>query len=149
MFAMLLAKFPPPTPAVAATRTMTQNGVCGFCTTTASPAQGTISSSAETIVQFRPPNLGTAKAYGNRRVAPTRFGTAMSQNSWCSDNEKPDLFSDVVTMVHSCQTEKPRNSAKIDSQRLRWAVRRPVASHWATSSGSWSSTQRPDRGGGT
>ncbi len=72
----------------------------------------------------------------------------MSQNIWSAVRANPALFSDGVTIVQSCQTEKPRNSAKIDSHRLRWARRRPVDSHCRTSSGSWSSTQRPDRGAG-
>ena len=30
-------------------------------------------------------------------------------------------------MLHSCQTEKPRNSAKIDGHRLRRATARPFS----------------------
>ncbi len=79
---MLLAKLPPPNPAVAATSAISQNGVSGRVTKYASPLVGISSSSAETTVQFRPPNLGTANVYGSRSVAPTRLGTATSQNSW-------------------------------------------------------------------
>ena len=32
----------------------------------------------------------------------------------------------TTTMLHSCQMMKPRNSAKIDQRRLRWAIERPV-----------------------
>jgi hypothetical protein len=60
MFAMLEAKLPPPTPAVAEMRTKAQYGVSGFCTATANSRVGQSSSSALTTVQLRPPNLGTA-----------------------------------------------------------------------------------------
>ncbi|MCY1250751.1 hypothetical protein D9M72_644180 [compost metagenome] len=56
---MELAKLPPPKPARAATRSMTPNGVAGLETHSASPMEGIRSSSAETMVQLRPPNLGT------------------------------------------------------------------------------------------
>ncbi len=55
------AKFPPPIPASAATASRTPNEVSGRCTTQISPPTGMRSNSAETIVQFRPPNSGTAK----------------------------------------------------------------------------------------
>ncbi len=40
MFAIELAKFPPPSPAVAATSSMTLKGVFGFPTQIASPTAG-------------------------------------------------------------------------------------------------------------
>ena len=52
-------------------------------------------------------------------------------------------------MLHSCQTEKPRNSAKIDGHRLRRATRRPFAAQNDASSGSQSSIHRPRRGAST
>jgi hypothetical protein len=55
------AKLPPPTPASAAQASRTPKDVPGRVTTTARAAAGTSSSSAEAMVQFRPPNLGTAK----------------------------------------------------------------------------------------
>ena len=61
MLLMEEAKLPPPRPAVPAMRTIAQNGVEGVLATWTRPAQGTISSSAEMIVQLRPPNLATAK----------------------------------------------------------------------------------------
>ena len=79
---MLLAKLPPPTPAVAATSAISQNGVSGRLTKYASPSVGISSSNADTMVQFRPPNFGTANVYGSRSVAPTRLGSATSQNIW-------------------------------------------------------------------
>ncbi len=33
------------------------------------------------MVQLRPPKIATMKVYGNRKVAPTRLGSEMSQNS--------------------------------------------------------------------
>ncbi|OUE32087.1 hypothetical protein BFL35_01735 [Clavibacter michiganensis] len=59
MFDMELAKFPPPNPASAATRSSTPNGVSGFPTHTASAIVGMSSRSAEITVQLRPPKRGT------------------------------------------------------------------------------------------
>src|SRR5690242_17088222 len=114
MLVMLLAKLPPPTPAVAATSAISQNGVSGRAMKNASPPVGISSSIAETIVQFRPPNFGTANVYGNRSVAPTRLGSATSQNNWSVVYVNPAFGIDTTTMLHSCHTENPRNSAKID-----------------------------------
>src|SRR4051795_13025312 len=61
MFVMLLAKLPPPAPAVAATRAIVQNGVSGRLTKYASPREGMSNNNADTMVQLRPPNFGTAK----------------------------------------------------------------------------------------
>ena len=60
MFAIELAKLPPPKPAVAAIRQKTQYGVAGFCTANANRSVGISSRAALTMVQLRPPNLGTA-----------------------------------------------------------------------------------------
>ena len=68
---MLEAKLPPPRPAVAVTISISQNGVSGRVTKYASAIVGTNSSVALTIVQFRPPNRGTANMYGNRISEPT------------------------------------------------------------------------------
>lgn len=54
--------------------------------------EGITRSIANTTVQLRPPNLGTAKVYGSRSVAPTRLDTATSQKSWLSVNPKPTPF---------------------------------------------------------
>ena len=53
---------PPPRPAVAATKSISQNGVSGWLTKYASAIVGMNSTEALKIVQFRPPNLGTANA---------------------------------------------------------------------------------------
>ncbi len=57
---MLDAKLPPPRPAVPAASAINQNGVVGRVTSTATSVVGISSSAALTIVQLRPPNLGTA-----------------------------------------------------------------------------------------
>ena len=61
MLAMLDAKLPPPRPAVAAATAISQNGVYGRPTSSASVEAGIRIKSALTIVQLRPPNRGTAK----------------------------------------------------------------------------------------
>ena len=57
---MLEAKLPPPRPAVAATSSISQNGVSGWVTKYASASVGMNSTAALKIVQFRPPNVVTA-----------------------------------------------------------------------------------------
>ena len=59
---MLEAKFPPPRPAVAAAAAMSHYGVSTCVTGTARAVVGTKSKRALTIVQFLPPNRGTANA---------------------------------------------------------------------------------------
>src|SRR5690348_4090203 len=136
MFVIDEAKLPPPTPASAATNSIVPNDVFGSETANASATHGTTRTSADTIVQFRPPNFGTANVYGSRSVAPTRFGIATSQNSWLSVNANPTLFRLTATMLQITQTEKPRCSAKIDRMRLRRAIRLPVDAQNSGSSGS-------------
>jgi hypothetical protein len=117
----------------------TQKGVLGFCTTIANSNVGITSSSADTIVQLRPPNFGTAKVYGNRSSEPTRFGIATSQNNCCGLKLKPCLVSSAALTLHSSQTEKPRCSAMMEKNRLRWAIGLPVDSQNSGFSGSqWS-----------
>jgi hypothetical protein len=77
MSAMLEAKLPPPRPAVAVTISISQNGVSGRVMKYASAIVGTNSSAALRMVQFRPPNWGTAIVYGNRISEPTSPGKAM------------------------------------------------------------------------
>lgn len=60
MFVIDDAKLPPPTPPIAATSRSVPSDVPGCMTTAANPA-GTSSSAALMIVQFRPPNLATAR----------------------------------------------------------------------------------------
>ena len=60
MFVIDDAKLPPPTPAIAATIMKVVYDVPG-CMTIAARMVGISSRAALTIVQFRPPNLATAK----------------------------------------------------------------------------------------
>ena len=60
MFVIDEAKLPPPKPANAATKSITPNDVSGLLTAHARPVHGITRSSAETTVQLRPPNRGTA-----------------------------------------------------------------------------------------
>src|SRR6476469_9238094 len=80
-----------------------------------------------------------------RRVAPTRLGMEMSQKISEVEKVKPAAGSWTTTMDHSCQTTKPRNSAKMDQFRLRRAMARPAASHCSLSSASQLAIQRPGR----
>ena len=59
MFAIELAKLPPPTPPSAATSSSTPNGVSGLETTMPSSTAGMSRRPAETIVQLRPPKIAT------------------------------------------------------------------------------------------
>ncbi len=70
------AKFPPPTPAKAATIMNIVYDVSGRFITHSVSTVGTSNSSALTIVQLRPPNLAGATVYGMRIAAPTSVGTA-------------------------------------------------------------------------
>src|SRR5690349_23695048 len=80
-----------------------------------------------------------------RRVAPTRLGIEMSQKTSPVPRSKPAAGRVTATMLQSCQTTKPRNSAKIDQFRFRRAIARPWDDHWAVSSGFQWSIQRPGR----
>ncbi len=83
MLAMLEAKLPPPSPAVAAIARNAQYGVPGSFTATARRTAGTSRSSALTTVQLRPPNRAGANVYGIRSADPTRLGRETIQKS-CS-----------------------------------------------------------------
>src|SRR6478609_9389895 len=145
MFAIELAKLPPPKPAVAAIRQKTQNGVSGRCTKKAKSSVGTSSSAALIMVQLRPPNLGTANVYGSRSSDPTRLGSATNTKSCCGVKEKPICSRNAELTLQISQTEKPRCSAKIDQIRLRRATCLPPPSQNSGSSGRQSSIQRPPR----
>ena len=145
MFVIDEAKFPPPKPASAATSSRTPKGVSGRPTTHASPNAGRSRRSAEITVQLRPPKTGTAKVYGTRRKAPTRLGTAMSQNCWSSVRSKPAAGSWGTTTLQTAHTQKPRNSAPTEWRRLRRAVAWPPHAQNSGSSGSQWSIQRPAR----
>src|SRR5690606_22839995 len=70
-------------------------------------------------------------------------GIEMSQKIWPVSKVNPAAGSDTTTIDHSCQTTKPRNSAKIDQPRFRRAMARPWPSHCTWSSGFQWSIQRP------
>src|SRR5512139_3895500 len=146
MFAMLEAKFPPPKPAVTAATTNIQYGVAGLLTHTTSSVHGTSRSSALTTVQLRPPKRATAKVYGNRIVAPTRLGTAASQNSWSTEKSKPACARYTALTLQSIQTENPTCSARIDHARLRRATCFPPPSQNSSFSGSQCSIHLLPRG---
>ncbi len=104
-------------------------------------------SDALMVVHARPPNLGTAKVYGTRRIDPIRFGTSVSRNCSDSDMVMPMLARLMTTMVQMTQTLNPMCSAKIESARLRRAILRPPPAQNCSLSGSQWSIQWPRRGG--
>src|SRR3954451_10077851 len=75
-----------------------------------------------------------------RNAAPTRFGTAVSQNFSDSDSPASTLS---TTIVHSTQMLKPMCSAKIEKIRFLRAIRLPSAAQNGGSSGSQRSIDRP------
>src|SRR6478735_3809723 len=145
MFAIELAKLPPPKPAVAAITQKTQNGVSGRCTKNAKSSVGTSSRLALIIVQLRPPNFGTANVYGSRSSEPTRLGSATRKKSCWGVNVNPICSRSAELTLEISPTEKPRCSAKIDQIRLRRATWRPPPSQNSESSGLQSSIQWPVR----
>ena len=104
---------------------------------------GISSSEALTAVHSRPPKRGTANVYGIRRNDPTRFGTAVSQNSSPRLSAIPALARFRTTIVQRTQTLKPMCSAKIDRARFLRATERPSDAQKRSSSGRQSSIQRP------
>src|SRR5687768_16655304 len=80
-----------------------------------------------------------------RSVAPTRLGIEMSQKISDVVKVNPAAGSWTTTMDQSCQTTKPRNSAKMDQFRLRRAMVRPADSHCSLFSASQLAIQRPGR----
>ena len=76
------AKLPPPKPANSETINKVSKDTPGL-RKVAIRMVGISSSRAETIVQFRPPNVPTAKVYGIRTAAPTHsVGPRVSRNFW-------------------------------------------------------------------
>ncbi|CAH0327316.1 hypothetical protein SRABI128_05982 [Microbacterium sp. Bi128] len=69
----------------------------------------------------------------------------ISQKISLVENLKPAEGSWTTTIDHSCQTTKPRNSAKMDQFRLRRAIERPADSHCSLFSASQLAIQRPGR----
>ncbi len=70
-----------------------------------------------------------------RKVAPDRPGNAVSQNNWSVVNAKPIFGRLTVTAENSIQIAKASSSAGIEIARLRLAMRLPVCSQKAGSSG--------------
>ena len=59
MLAMLELKLPPPRPQNAASTSITQYGVSGFCTARPMPIAGISNDRVESTVKRRPPTMGT------------------------------------------------------------------------------------------
>src|SRR5271170_5351339 len=133
------AKLPPPSPATPATTMKVVYDVPGWAMKKTVNAVGIASTSAENIVQLRPPNLATAKVYGIRRIAPTSVGTATRKNlpaasMWYTFCGMNSTITDQID-----HTEKPTCSAKIDQIRLRRAIFAPPLFQASSSSASQSS----------
>ena len=73
---------PPPSPAVAATSSISQNGVSGWPTKYASDSVGMNSTVALKMVQLRPPNRRDREGVGKPHQRADQPGTATSWNSW-------------------------------------------------------------------
>ena len=133
------AKLPPPTPASSETANRVPNDTPGS-STIAIAMVGTSSSSAATMVQFRPPNTPTAKVYGIRSTAPTSVGSAVSRNFWAGSKpySGPRKRTSTDQMLH---TEKPMCSLSTEKIRLRRAMALPCVSQNRPSSGRQSSIQ--------
>src|SRR5919197_1960568 len=126
MFVMDEAKFPPPTPATAATASSVLYETPGRRTNSAS-THGTSSSEADTIVQLRPPNRATANVYGTRTAAPSAAGSVVSRNLPAASIPYAGPRNSTST-DHSVHTENPMCSEKMENTRFRRATRAPVRS---------------------
>src|SRR5437870_12298104 len=85
-------------------------------------------------VQLRPPKRATANVYGRRRVRLTSVGTATSVKSSAVEKRKPALFRLTAVTLQRTQTEKARNSAKMEKVMLRRATALPrVSQNWSSS----------------
>src|SRR3954466_3209981 len=142
MFAIELAKLPPPTPARQLTTSRVENETPGSSTIAVAMA-GTSSSAALTIVQLRPPNLATANVYGRRTNAPSAVGSVVSRNLPAGSMPNTGSGRNSTSTDHRLQIEKPMCPEKTEQNRLHRATGRPVDSQNSTSSGRQSSIQRP------
>src|SRR5579883_2756173 len=113
MLAIEEAKFAPPTPALPAQASSTQNCVAWrrwasqwLGTTRARSSAGSRSSSELAVVHALPPNLGTAKVYGMRSKEPIRFGASVRKKEAESDRLMPALGKLTTTTVHMVQVQK-------------------------------------------
>ena len=74
------AKLAPPRPANAPATRYIHSGWPGLASRTSIATVGTSRTSAESSVQFRPPNRAVATVYGMRSTAPTSVTTAETRN---------------------------------------------------------------------
>src|SRR3954453_23817513 len=100
------------------------------------------------IVQLRPPNFATAKVYGSRTNAPSAVGRVVSRNLPAGSIPKTGSGRNSTSTDHMLQIEKPMCSEKIEKNRLRRAIGRPVVSQNEGSSGRQSSIHLPRFRGG-
>ena len=142
MLAIELAKLPPPTPAMQDTTSSVVKETPGS-RTIAVAMVGRRSSAALMIVQFRPPNLATAKVYGRRTKAPSAVGRVVRRNLPAGSMPNTDSGRKSTSTDHRLQIEKPMCSEKIEKKRLRRATDLPVTSQKEGSSGRQSSIHLP------
>ena len=129
---------PPPNPASAAHTRYGQSGKPGLANNSSVPTVGSNSTSAEKIVQLRPPNFAVAKVYGKRRQPPTSVAVAPSKNLSPAENPYTDAGMKSTITDQIDQIEKPTCSAATDQIRLRLAMSLLPASQAVSSSGSQS-----------
>lgn len=117
------------------------NEVPGFITANAATL-GTSSRLAETMVQFRPPKIATAKVYGTRTTAPTSVTIEVSMNLSAGVSPYSGPMKSTIT-DHMVQIENPMCSESTEKSRFRRATFSPVSFQKVSSSGSHSWIQRP------
>src|SRR5574343_1357201 len=135
MFDIELAKLPPPTPDHSASIWKTQSGHSGCCRAMPVPMAGESSIAVVRKMVLRPPARRMKKDDGMRMVAPDRPEIAVSVNSSSLVKGKPRLSIWTEMIPHISQMAKPQSSAGIEIHRLRLAMRLPVDSQKASSSG--------------
>ena len=114
----------------------------------AASTDGTSSSAALMIVQFRPPNTATAIVYGSRSTDPTSVGIATRKNFPATSRPNGPFGMNSTRTDHSDQIENPMCSEKTEIHRLRVAILLPIEFQNDSSSGRQSSIQRPLRRAG-
>src|SRR6478735_10339072 len=104
------------------------------------PMVGMSSSSAEMMVQLRPPKVATANVYGSRSTAPSSVGSAVSRNLPAASMPYSGPRNSTST-DHIDQTEKPMCSEITEKTRFFLAIRAPFSAQKTGSSGRQSSIQ--------
>ena len=99
------------------------------------PSAGSISRAVVSQTVLRPPHMRMKNEAGMRVVAPERPAMAAIENSSSGLNGKPALAIWTVMMPHISQTAKPHSRLGMEIHRLRLAMRLPVDSQNALSSG--------------